>query len=127
MNVCRLLLALALITLGTAAEAELVQYSKNAKGDRSFYDPATLRKNAMTRKVWVVQDLVERHKDGELSMRVQFEFDCQAETRRALFIATYAQPMAKGDAIANTNLANNAWEPIVPDSPGEALFKTVCR
>ena len=47
-------------------------------------------------------------------MRVQFEFDCLAETRRALFIATYAQPMAKGDAIVNTNLAK---------TPGSRSFR----
>ena len=54
-----------LLVTATAASAEWVKISENLLGT-NYYDPTTIRVNGNLRRVWQVQDLKERDKDGEL-------------------------------------------------------------
>ena len=117
-----LLLALLLVT--GSAWAEWVRVSGNDAAD-IYIDPATIRIDGGLRRVWEVQDLKQRHKDGELSRRTRNEYDCKQERYKTLSISEHSGPMASGTTLIS-GIPNSSWRDIPPGSIGEAVLKIVC-
>ena len=91
-----------------------------------YIDPTTIRKDGNFRKVWQLNDLKERHKDGELSRRVRNEYDCKKERFRVLSFSTHSEPMANGMSLYQSSAESTEWNDIPPGTFAETVLKIVC-
>ena len=117
-----------LLMLATApAWAEWLKVSEN--DTVVFYvDPATLRKDGTLRRVLELQDLKRRDRDGELSRRSVFEYDCADERYRILSSSAHAGQMATGAVIINVSDPDpDTWDHAPLESVAETLLRLVCH
>lgn len=120
----RTIIAVLLLIAVAPAWAEWVRVSQ-IRDSVYYIDHATIRKNEHFRRIWVLQDLKRRHKDGELSRRLLMEYDCKAERMRNLSISEHLGQMASGQAIS-TDVTPESWVYIPRNTPAEVIFKIVC-
>ena len=120
----RIILCFLLALVAAPAWAEWVKVA--ATDTSTFYiDPASIRKDGNLRKVWQINDLNQRHKDGEMSRRVRMEFDCKQERSRSIAISTHSDPMAGGVTLSSGD-GSGEWSAIPPDSISGTVLKRVC-
>ena len=64
---------------------------------------------------------------GEItkSWKVEDEFDCMDKKLRMLSYIAYAEHMGNGAIIPNT-IVTGEWEPVIPVSIGDALWRYAC-
>ncbi len=117
-----LCLMIALVAAPACAEWVSVGETKKASG---YIDPATISKNGNFRKVWQLQDLKERGKDGAMSRRVLWEYDCNEGRDRMLSISTYSEPMARGKILSEFDPGESLTH-ITPNTPSAIIIKIVC-
>ena len=117
-----LLLALLVVTGSAWAEWVKIDWSDST----DFYiDPATIRKDGNLVRVWEIQNLKQRHKDGELSRRFRNEYDCKQERYLLLSISEHSGPMASGTTL-RSDIGSGKWYDIPPNSIAETVLQTVC-
>jgi len=107
------------------AVAEWVQVAFSDTGVY-YIDPATIRKNGNLRRAWEIQDLKNRGRDGELSLRLLQEYDCKNDRSRILSLSLHAERMANGKVLAS-HPGDGQWDHIPPETIAEATFRFVCR
>jgi hypothetical protein len=90
-----------------------------------YIDPASLRKDGNFRKIWQLQDLQQRDKDGEFSRRVRMEYDCKNERFRALSWTMHSAQMAQGEILSDNSKAAQ-WSDIPPGTIADDILKLVC-
>jgi hypothetical protein len=120
-------LLLTLLTALMLTGAAWAEWEKIAENDFAEYyiDRATIRKDGNLRRVWRLQDLKQRDKDGVLSRRFRAEYDCKQERDRILSFITHSEPMADGTILKLASM-NNEWSDIPPNSIAEDVLKIVC-
>jgi hypothetical protein len=106
------------------ARAEWVKASENPSGVY-YFDPATVLKEGNLRRVWQMNDLKVRKKDGELSRFVQYEYDCKEDLRRIRFLSTHDGPMTTGKVIVGET-STGSWNPVPSDTNASIVLKLVC-
>lgn len=114
----------AILMLAGPAQAEWEQVSETDSATY-FIDRATLLGNGSLRRVWQLQNLKQRDKDGELSRRALVEYDCRDGKNRTLSLSMHPEPMAGGkplDAYSDPSSPRS----VVPGSSGEIIYKLVC-
>ena len=118
-------IALSLMLLATSsawADWEMISETHRA----NFYiDPTTIRKDGNFRKVWEVQNLKVRHKDGEKSWRTRNEYDCINERQRILSFSTHSGPVATGDVL-QIGREPGSWSDVAPGTSGDTILRIVC-
>lgn len=127
-----LTLLLAAMSIGAMAEsvatparaAQWIKYGGNNTGT-SYIDFNSIRKVGDSVKVWELQDLKERHKDGEMSVRVFIEYDCKDMRRRALSLITYSEPMTDGKVLVSEE-GSTKWSHIQPNTPYSMVAESLC-
>jgi len=92
----------------------------------TYIDPATLRKEGNFRNVWVLQELKQRSKDGELSRRARVEYDCKQERKRVLYLSTHSDSMLGGVTLFSQEFADANWGSVPPDTANATILKIVC-
>lgn len=119
-----LLITLVLLATGPVW-AEWVRVDQN--DEAVFYiDPATIRKEGNFRKLWELQDLKQRHKNGELSRRARVEYDCNQERKRIIFMSTHRDFMLGGVTLFSHEFADTNWGSVPPNTADENILKIVC-
>jgi hypothetical protein len=118
-------LFIALLFVSGSASAEWVEVAESKAGF-TYIDPTTIRKDGNLRKVWEIQELKWRHKEGELSRRARLEYDCKNERRRLLSFSTHSVPMASGMSLYQSTAESTQWNDIPPRSGAETVLKIVC-
>ena len=113
-----------LMMLAGSAWAEWVVYFESDLATH-YFDPATIRKDGHIRRVWALQELRKRNKDGEMSRRMRYEHNCKQERYRILFYTFHSESMAGGEILATGGEDNN-WLEIPPATAGETIFNIVC-
>ncbi len=121
---------LALLVPGIApAWAEWVEWVKPLDVARDtavrYFDPATIRKNGNLRRIWQLNDLKERSRNGLLSVRFLVEYDCKEERLRTLSVTSFSGPMATGEIIISNNDADQ-WQYAAPGTLGDYTIKFIC-
>ena len=113
-----------LMMLAGSAWADWVLFSET---DTStfYYDPATIRKDGHIRRVWELNNLRKRHKDGEMSRRYRVEYDCKKERMKFLGLTEHSEPMASG-TVLRTLGEDKDWREVPPGTVLETMFKIVC-
>ena len=89
-----------------------------------YFDTTSIVKDGFLRKVWELQDLKVRNKDGELSWRSRWEYDCKQERRRMLSFTTHSDHMAKGDILLKGN--DQPWRDIAPQTVARHALNFLC-
>ena len=120
----RLVLSLLLALAAVPAWGSWFRVVEGAEGD-IYIDPSTVRWDGDLRIVWTVQDLKQRHKDGEFSRRVLREYDCKEKTSRALSFSTHSEPMGNGKTLYSHTVPGQ-WRSYAPGTNGDAALKIVC-
>lgn len=120
----RIILCLLIAIVAAPAWAEWVSVGEDNKAT-GYIDPATISKNGNFRKVWQLQDLKERGKDGAMSRRVLWEYDCNEGRDRMLSISTYSEPMARGAILSEFDPGESLTH-ITPNSRSAIIIKIVC-
>jgi hypothetical protein len=90
-----------------------------------YIDPATIRKDGNIRRVWELYDLKQRDRDGEMSRRVLYEYDCKEERYRFLSLSAHSEPMA-GGRVLNTGSSPTAWDYVAPGTVAATKMQFVC-
>lgn len=121
----RIVLCLLIALVAAPAWAEWVAVGETKKNANGYIDPATISKNGNFRKVWQLQDLKERGKDGAMSRRVLWEYDCNEGRDRMLSISTYSEPMARGNSLSEFD-PGESWSHITPNTHSAIIIKIVC-
>jgi len=93
--------------------------------ETSFYfNPDTIRYQIGLTSVWVIADRVTKGPDGERSVRMQYEIDCETVKYQVTYEALHAESMARG---ANLGTAHpNAWRAVTPGTAADLIVKKVC-
>ena len=120
----RLVLSLLLALAAVPARADWVKVVESAEGVL-YFDPTTISKDGDLRSVWTIQDLKQRHKDGELSRRVLREYDCKEQRRRALSFSMHSDPMGDGRTLYSQTHPSK-WRSNTPGTTGDAISQIVC-
>ena len=118
------LFLICLMMLAGSAWAEWVMFSDSDSGT-SYFDPATIRKEGNMRRVWELQDLRKRGKNGEMSRRLRKEYDCKQERSRFFGLSGHSESMALGTVLWTVSESNN-WTEIPPNTADEAMLQIVC-
>jgi hypothetical protein len=119
----RLLIAIVALAVPVVAQAEWVFVSKSDKINY-YLDPSSVEIDWGFRRVWQLQDLVQPE-EGVRSRRFLAEYECPQKRWRVLQISSHTEPMATGNPVVS-GPQSREWEFIVPNTPGEAMFKMVC-
>ena len=120
----KIIIACLLAIISASAFAEWTLVFKLEEID--FYiDYQTIRKEGSTRKVWEIQDLKQRHKDGEMSRRFRTEYNCKDERFRFLAASEHYENMGLGNTLSDSSYTGK-WGEIPPNSAAEKILKIVC-
>ena len=123
------ILMILLTAVSSSAVAEWVKVSVS-ENFVSYANPATIRKNDNRVEMWCLYDFNSPRKMGDnkphLSMKGQNEFDCKKKEMRILSASFHSGVMGEGEVI-RTNSEPGKWEPVLPGSAGETLYKTACE
>lgn len=127
----KVILMLLLAVVSNSAIAEWIGVG-SSDGIDIYVDKTTIRKNGSMVKMWSLNDYKTVHKDAYfsegnayLSIASQGEYDCKGEQARLLSFASYSKNMGYGNAVYS-HTDNYIWEPFVPESITEALWKFAC-
>ena len=143
----KLFLVLLLASLSTSAMAEWAEVTaihsqESPEIQIAYVDPATIHKNGNMMDMVVLVDHqsgLSKEMENRLdkifsgytreitkSWTVQDEFDCKANKLRMLSYTAFSEHMGNGEIVPN-NMVTNQWEPVIPGSIGQALWKFACE
>ncbi len=91
-----------------------------------YLDRATIQKKDSHRTVWVLHDLKKQDPEGERSIRLLHEYDCQGGRIRLLATSTHSGQMTKGSVLSKIDTPNSEWVSIPRRSCHWGSFKFVC-
>ncbi|MFZ9298100.1 MAG: surface-adhesin E family protein [Hylemonella sp.] len=119
------ILALALALGGTPGVwAEWVRVVETDRVD--FYiDTASINKAGHLRRVWEMQNLKQRDKDGEFSRHAMTEYDCKLRRTRILSLFTHEEPMARGRILLRID-GPLPWVEIAENTIDETYLRLLC-
>lgn len=107
-----------------SAFAEWTPVSETDLG-RVYMDIKTIRKEGHTRIVWLIYDLKQRNKNGEMSYRLRKEYDCKEERIRTHVYSLHSESMANGQTLFNQS-SLTPWREIAPDTMAASELEMVC-
>ena len=124
----RLLLTLMLACVSSVAMADWTFYGSNKDSDL-YIDFQSIRKDGEIAKMWFMEDYrgVKKISYGRsfLSATTLGEYDCKEKRVRTDSFAIYSDEKGGGDVVFTSKIKMD-WEPIVPASLGEILWKNAC-
>ena len=109
--------------------AEWTYHAGNKDSD-VYINYDSIRKNGEMAQMWFMEDYrgVKKISYGKsfLSAQTLGEYDCKNERVRTVKFAIYSGKMGSGDVVSTSSI-KIAWEPVVPESLGEILWKIACN
>ena len=122
-------LVVVLLLVSTSAWAEWTLVSASDKSD-IYTDTATIRKRGNKVKMWTLTDYKSPQpvRNGEpiLSIKSQYEFDCDEEQVRTVFLMIHAGHMGTGETVHSASPPEK-WRPVPPGSVAAKLWKIACE
>ena len=120
-------LVFVLLLISTSAWAEWTRAGDN-DNFYAYVDFSTIRKKGNKVKMWHLLEYKTARKVAGttfLSMMEQYEYDCEEEQSRRLYVSWHSGHMGEGGAI-KINSDPMKWEPVPPGSAGKSLWDVVC-
>ena len=120
----RVILTLLLLVSAVQARAD---WEKVGETDAfvAYIDPSTIRNTGQMRRVWALQDLKKRHRNGELSRRLFREYDCSNEKFRLLAVSTHSGAMATKQTLVSLDTPGE-WRYMPPGTSAAMAYNRVC-
>lgn len=103
-------------------------YIGSADGVGYYFDPTTVKKKGDRRTAWVMVDLGEEQRVGEVAQRstkTLVEYDCLNETFRQTYHVAYSGPLGAGKPVWTGDF-DESPRPVVPDSVAAGYLEAVC-
>ena len=125
-----MLLLLAMVSSGAAAE--WVAMGSADSGDTYFdiYVDPTIHKSGNMVQMWVMFDFktvqVDEYGRQYLSDKAQHQYDCKDERSRTLYFTLHSGNMGHGNVVYLGDGIRNNWIPISSDSISEGNWKIAC-
>jgi hypothetical protein len=98
-------------------------------GARSFADPSSILRKGPVAAMWSLLDFnnFQRMVEvGYFSQKALVEYDCKQRQSRGMVVSLHAEHMGEGKVVYADESPHD-WEPIVPETLGEELWKVACR
>ena len=121
----RLIVTLLLLTFTAPAWAEWVKYWESV-ARANYYDPATMKINGNSREVWEVVNSKQRGREGEMSRRRLWEYDCKEKRRRILVFSWHSETMAEGEVVFSSD-GHDGWRTTANDAASATLLEIACK
>jgi len=121
------ILIMLLAVVSSSAMAEWTA-ANETKEFIQYVDLATIRKSGNKVKMWGLNDyksVQEFAGDKFLSSKIQWEYECKEEQLRQLFFQPFSGYGGRGQPITWHNKPRE-WEPVMPGSIDEKLWKFAC-
>ncbi len=119
------MLMLFAIAVTLPARAEWVKIAEAKRGNIFYVDPSTVSIADSRRVVLELIDYRRPDRDGDKSVRINREYDCQG-ARYQVQSATYHRgSMGTGDVSMST-VGTMGWTDIDPNTPARAILDYVC-
>ena len=96
---------------------------KDNNGTGVYIDYASVRQNGNLRRVWEMNDFPVA-REGMLSARILFEYDCTEEKLRVLTASGYSGRMGMGEMMEVE--PSPSWDHIAPGTVGSEKLSVVC-
>ena len=120
-----LLLLLILPVGGYADDQQWTPVGDTEAGSSYYLELSSLKKTAQGGRIWSLVSMSEP-KDGFLSARTLFEFNCRNHKHHIIDMAFYAGAMGQGDQIKNIVIPKAVWVPTDPNSTEGAYLEVAC-
>lgn len=97
-----------------------------------YCDKSTIRKNGAISRIWNIINYSKLQTDSSgdrwMSTKVLMAFNCREETTAVISFTGYSELMGNGKVVFTGTRQEREWqwEPIVPESSGESIWKIVC-
>ena len=121
------LLALPLLIATLPAQAGWIAVDSVAKqGEIHYFDPETLKKNGLFRKVWILSSYDEKQKGGYHAIKSLYEFDCSHSKARSITMLLYLDKKAVGTVIGAHHDESQDWFSFASNSIFQYVSKIIC-
>jgi endonuclease YncB( thermonuclease family) len=95
-----------------------------------YSDPATIHKSGNVAQMWSLLDFKTAQQsrtteESYLSSTSQFEYDCEKELLRQLYLAWHAGNMGGGEIVYSES-SSRKWNPVPPGRIIKSLWQTAC-
>lgn len=124
----KFVLAMLLAGASGSAAAEWIGVGRN-ESNALYADPASIRREGDLVRMWNLVDLKAAWTDpggrSYLSQKAEFEYDCNERRLRVLSFSWFTGKMGGGE-IGESNFVPDDWEPVLPDSGIEFLWRVAC-
>ena len=94
-------------------------------GSTYYLETPSLKKTSQGGRVWTMVSL-PAPKDGFLSAKTLFEFNCKNHKHHIIDMAFYSQPMGQGDQLKNILIPKTFWVATDPNSTEGAYLEIAC-
>lgn len=118
-----------LLMLSNFAHADWTLVSTSTKGDEFYIDALTLKKDGISRKIWVMTNFgipVDYKQQKVLSQKEFVEFVCPEDKSRTLTYALYSEKNGQGSMIDRLTF-EPPWNYSIPDTSFYTVTKKVCK
>jgi len=112
------------LLLSFSALAEWVLVTENEHGTSLFVDP-NVKKTGSLRMFWHIQNLKLPDRQGDMSYRGVWQYDCQESRQRNMQVAAYPGPMATGQKSEEAYQPSD-WMDIGRDPSSQAMLRYIC-
>ena len=120
----KILLTLALCA-AIPAYADWVRIAEAKRGNVFYVDPSTVSINESRRVVLEMIDYKRPDRDGDRSVRINREYDCQGVRYQVQNATYYRGPMGTGD-VSTSIVGTMGWTEIDPNTPARAILDYLC-
>jgi len=119
------ILALFILTVILPAQAEWIKISEAKRGNVFYVDPTTISIVDSRRVVLEMIDYKRPDRDGDKSVRINREYDCQG-VRYQVQSATYHRGSMGTGEVSTSTVGTMGWTDIDPNTPARAILDYVC-
>jgi hypothetical protein len=124
------MLTMALATLSNNVMAEWTRIISDRYGAVFFVDLSAIRENGSIVEMWDLTDFKINQKSARgvfLSRITEGEYNCKEKRERVLVETKYLGHMGNGDVVYSGTYHNPHWEPVLPGTVGDVLWKAACK
>ena len=119
------ILMLIALTAVLPARAEWVKMAEAKRGNVFYVDPSTISAIENRRTVLEMIDYKRPDRDGDRSVRINREYDCQG-LRYQVQSATYHRGSMGTGEVSISTVGTMGWTDIDADTPARAILDYVC-
>ena len=119
------MLMLFAIAVTLPAHAEWVKIAEAKRGNIFYVEPSTVSIADSRRVVLEMIDYRRPDRDGDKSVRINREYDCEA-VRYQVQSATYHRGSMGTGEVSTSTVGTMGWTDIDPNTPARAILDYVC-